>query len=318
MVEFKKPKIETVEMTDNYGIFVVEPLERGFGQTLGNSLRRTLLSSLPGYAITSVKIDGILHEMSTIPGVKEDVTQIILKLKQLRLKVYNYDDKTEKHIAVSAVGPCVVTGADVIIDSDVEIINPDLVIATLDDDARLEMDMVVGQGHGYVPSSRNKNDKMPIGQIAIDSIYSPIKKVNFTVENTRVGQSIDYEKLTLEIETTGCTKPDEAISQAAILLCDHLSQFANLTEQVQGSEVSFANPQEEGDQSPLTSISIDNLDLSVRSYNCLKRAGINTVGELIEFNEEEMLKVRNLGRKSLEEVLNKLDELGLKLKSNED
>ena len=317
MVEFKKPKIETVEMTDNYGVFVVEPLERGFGQTLGNSLRRTMLSSLPGYAITSVKIDGILHELSTIPGVKEDVTQIILKLKQLRLKVHNYDDKVEKHISVNAEGPCVVTGADVIIDGDVEIINPELVIATLDDDARLVMDMVVEQGRGYVSASKNKNDKMPIGQIAIDSIYSPIKKVNFTVENTRVGQSIDYEKLTIEVETTGCTKPDEAISQAAKLLCDHLSQFANLTEQVQGSEVSFANPQE-GETSTLTSMSIDELDLSVRSYNCLKRAGIHTVGELIEYDEESMLRVRNLGRKSLEEVLKKLAELGLKLRSSDD
>lgn len=317
MVEFEKPKIECREMTDNYGIFVVEPLERGFGQTLGNSLRRTLLSSLPGYAITSVKIDGILHELSTIPGVKEDVTQIVLKLKQLRLKVYNFDDKVEKHITVSAVGPCVVTGADVITDSDVEIINPDLVIATLDDNAHLEMDMVVGHGRGYVPSTKNKNDKMPIGQIAIDSIYSPIKKVNFTVENTRVGQSIDYDKLTLEVETTGCTKPDEAVSLAAKLLCEHLSQFANLTEHVQGNEVSFANPRE-GETSSLTSMNIDELDLSVRSYNCLKRAGINTVGELIEYDEDAMLRVRNLGRKSLEEVLKKLADLGLKLKNSED
>lgn len=317
MDEFKKPKIETKEMTDNYGVFVIEPLERGFGQTLGNSLRRTLLSSLPGYAITSVKIEGVLHEMSTIPGVKEDVTQIILKLKQLRMKVYNFDEKTEKHIAVSAVGPCTVTGADVIIDSDVEIINPELVIATLDEGAHLEMDMIVGQGRGYVSSAKNKSDKMPIGQIAIDSIYSPIKKVNFTVENTRVGQSIDYEKLTIEIETTGCTQPDEALSQAAKLLCDQLSLFVNLTEQVQGSEVSYSNPQE-SETSPLTDKSIEELELSVRSYNCLKRAGISTVGELIQFDEESMLRVRNLGRKSLEEVTKKLAELGLKFRKSDE
>ena len=317
MDEFKKPKIETVEMTDNYGMFVIEPLERGFGQTLGNSLRRTLLSSLPGYAITSVKIEGVLHEMSTIPGVKEDVTQIILKLKQLRLKVYNFDEKIEKHIAVSAVGPCVVTGADVIIDSDVEIINPELVIATLDEGAHLEMDMVVGQGRGYVSSAKNKSDKMPIGQIAIDSIYSPIKKVNFTVENTRVGQSIDYEKLNLEIETTSCTQPDEALSQAAKLLCDQLSLFVNLTEQIQGSEVSYSNPQE-NEASPLTDKSIEELELSVRSYNCLKRAGISTVGELIQYDEESMLRVRNLGRKSLEEVTKKLAELGLRFRKSDE
>lgn len=317
MVEFEKPKIECQEMTDYYGMFVVEPLERGFGQTLGNSLRRTLLSSLPGYAVTSVKIDGVLHEMSTVEGVKEDVTEIILKIKQLRLQVFNYDERTEKHIYISAIGPCVVTGADVHVDSDVEIINSDLHIATLDEGARLEIDMVVGRGRGYVSAAKNKNDRMPIGQIAIDSIYSPIRKVNFKVENTRVGQSIDYDRLTMEVWTTGCTKPDEAVSIAAKLLCEHLSQFENLTEHVQGNDVGFADPQE-GETSSLTDMTIEELDLSVRSYNCLKRAGINTVGELIEHDEEAMLRVRNLGRKSLEEVLKKLADLGLKLRSSDD
>lgn len=317
MVEIEKPKIECLNMTDNYGMFVVGPLERGFGQTLGNALRRTLLSSLPGYAITSVKIGGVLHEMSTVEGVKEDVTELILQLKQLRMKVFNYNAANEKHIRISAEGPCMVTGADVIADSDIEIINPDLHIATLDVGAKLEMDMIVGEGRGYVPASKNKSDRMPIGQIAIDSIYSPIRKVNFIVENTLVGQSIDYEKLTIEVWTTGCTMPDEAMSIAAKLLIDHLLQFENLTENVQGTDIGFAD-KKESETSSLTDMTIEELDLSVRSFNCLKRAGIHTVGELIRHDEDEMLRVRNLGRKSLEEVLKKLAELGLALKSKDD
>ncbi len=319
MLYFEEPNIQCVKKTDNYGLYVVGPFERGFGQTIGNALRRTLLSSLEGFAITAVKFnDGtVLHEMSTIEGVKEDVTQIILKLKQLRLIVENYDDANPKHIRISAHGPCIVKAEDVEPDADVEIVSPELEIATLDAGAVLDLDMIIGRGSGYVPSSRNKQEGN-IGYIAIDSIYSPIRKVNFTVENTRVGQSINYDQLTLEVETTGTKSPDEAISDAATLLRRHLLQFENLTVHAQGNEVcNFAEkPQEE--KHSLTSLGIDELDLSVRSFNSLKRAGIHTVGDLIERDEESMLRIRNLGRKSLEEIHKKLTDLGLAFKSSDD
>lgn len=331
MIELERPAIKKVEVTDNYGLFVIEPLERGFGQTLGNALRRTLLSSLTGYAITSVKIDGVQHEMSTIPGVLEDVTQIVLRLKQVRVVVDSYSSSEEysntgsmsstlddMELEVNAYGPCVVKAGDFVASTGIHIINEDLEIANLDDGAVLHMVMKVGKGRGYVSSAKNKSEKkVPVGTIAIDSIYAPIKKVNFTVESTRAAhtQSYDYDKLTLEIETTGCTKPDEAISEAAMILRDQLENFATLTEHAQITETHVE--QTDNETTAKINMQIDDLDLSVRSYNCLKRAGINTVGELLEKSEEEMLRVRNLGRKSLDEVHKKLTDLGFKLKSSD-
>ena len=313
MIEIERPRIERVETTDNYGKFVVEPLERGFGTTLGNSLRRVLLSSLPGVAVTSIKIDGVLHEFSTIEGVKEDVTEIILNLKELCCRLHS---DGAKKITVDAKGPCEVTARDIIADADVEIVNPDLHIATLGENAKLYMEIMLDHGRGYVSAERNKKPGMPIGQIAVDSIFTPITKVNFHVDNTRVGQITDYDMLTLEVWTTGSIKPDEAVSLASKILTEHLSLFINLTEHVQGVEIMVEK--EEDKKEKILEMTIEELDLSVRSYNCLKRTGINTVDELVQKNEEEMMKVRNLGRKSLEEVQQKLAALGLNLRDSED
>lgn len=313
MLEIEKPKLECVEITENYGKFVVEPLERGFGTTLGNSMRRVLLSSLPGVAATSIRIDGVLHEFSTIEGVKEDVTEIILNIKELICKLHC---PGPKKVIIDAAGECEVKAGDILPDSDVEIINPDLHLATLDENGKLHMEIMLDHGRGYVVADRNKRPDMPVGEIAVDSIYTPITKVNFTVENTRVGQITDFDKLTLEIWTNGSIKPEEAASLAAKILTEHLMLFINLTDQVQGVEILVEK--EESKKEKILEMNIEDLDLSVRSYNCLKRAGINTVDELVQRDEDEMMKVRNLGRKSLEEVQQKLAQLGLSLRTNED
>jgi len=315
MLEIEKPRIEIVEMSDDntYGKFVVEPLERGYGITLGNSLRRILLSSLPGAAVTSVKIDGVLHEFSTVPGVVEDVTDIILNLKSLRLKLHGDE---EKILRIEASGEGEVKAGSIIHDADVEILNPDLTIATLADNGRLSMEMTVAKGRGYVPAERNKKGDHIIGVIPVDSTFSPVQKANYTVENTRVGQVTDYDKLTLEVWTDGSIRPDEATSLSAKILNDHLRLFIGLTESLNDVEIMVEKEEEKKDK--LLEMSIEELDLSVRSYNCLKRAGINTVQELIQRNEEEMMKVRNLGKKSLEEVISKLEELGLSLRKDDE
>lgn len=297
MIEIERPKIECEEISDSYGRFVVEPLERGFGTTLGNSLRRVLLSSLPGVAASSIKIDGVLHEFSTIEGVREDVTEIVLNIKELCVKLHG---EGPKKVSISAHGECEVKAGDIIADADVEIMNPDLHIASLGPNGKLEMEIILEHGRGYVSADKNKRPDMPIGQIAVDSIFTPIRKVNFRVENTRVGQITDYDKLTLEIWTDDTIRPDEAVSLAAKILTEHLCLFINLTEHVQGVEIMVEK--EEDKKEKILEMTIEELDLSVRSYNCLKRAGINTVEELVQRNEEEMMKVRNLGRKSLEEV----------------
>ncbi len=316
IVEIEKARIECVNVDQNgmHATFVVEPLERGFGHTLGNSLRRVLLSSLPGAAVSSVHIEGVQHEFSTVPGVKEDVTEIILNLKSLAVKLYSDGNET-KTISVDAQGPCEITGADIKVDDEVEIVNPELHIATLNEDAHLQMQMTVDLGRGYVSADKNKNPAMPIGVIPIDSIFTPIRKVNYTVEDTRVGQMTDFDKLTLEIWTNGTLKPEEAISGAAKILSEHLSLFVSLTDQVM--PVSMV-PQEDDRKEKVLEMTIEELDLSVRAYNCLKRANINTVAELVTRNQEDMMKVRNLGRKSLEEVEQKLQALGLGLKPNEE
>ena len=316
MIEIEKPRIETAELTEDgkYGKFVVEPLERGFGNTLGNSLRRVLLSSLEGCAVTSIKIDGVLHEFSTIPGVKEDVTEIVLNMKSLVAKLF---DTSPKVVEINAEGPCEVTAADVKCDNEVEILNPELHIATLGDGAKLNMEITVDKGRGYVPSERNKqlSGNNVIGVLPIDSIYTPVLKVNYTVDNTRVGQITDYDKLTIEIWTNGTLKPEEAMSSAARILTEQLSLFLTLTDRVM--PVMTAQPEEDVKDKVLD-MTIEELDLSVRAYNCLKRAGINNVSELVQKNTEDMMKVRNLGRKSLEEVEQKLTALGLALRPNED
>lgn len=315
MIEIEKPKIERVAGNEEntYGKFVIEPLERGYGITLGNSLRRILLSSLPGAAVTSVQIEGVLHEFSTIPGVLEDTTEIILNLKRLPMKIHS--DEPQKLIVIAA-GQGVVTAGDIKAPADVEILNPDLHIATLEEGARLYMEITATTGRGYVPAERNKEPHQPLGVIPVDSLFSPIHRVNYQVEDTRVGQITDYDKLTMEIWTNGSIRPDEALSLAAKILSKHLSLFINLTEEV--AEVEMPDEKDEDDKSKVLEMTIEELDLSVRSYNCLKRAGINTVQELISKTEEEMMKVRNLGKKSLEEVQQKLSELNLKLRdSNE-
>jgi len=317
--EFEKPRIEIAEMSEDgkYGRFVLEPLERGYGTTLGNCLRRVLLSSLPGVAVSNVKIEGVLHEFSTIPGVKEDVPEIILNLKGLALK--NNSDSNEPKIAyIEAEGEGEVTAADIKVDSDIEIINPDLHIATLSGgpDSRLFMEMTITRGRGYVPAEKNKMINHAIGVIPVDSLYTPVSRVNFTVENTRVGQITDYDKLTLELWTNGTIKSDEAVSLAAKILSEHLNLFIDLSDNAKNAEIMVEK--EEDQKEKVLEMSVEELDLSVRSYNCLKRAGINTVEELISRTEEEMMKVRNLGKKSLEEVLNKLAELGLSLKPSDD
>ncbi len=315
MFDFNKPNIEIAEISDDktYGRFVVEPLERGYGTTLGNSLRRIMLSSLPGSAVSQVKIDGVLHEFATIPGVKEDVTDIIMNIKSLSILNKSKSPKPKTAI-IEFEGEGVVTGADIQTDSDVEIMNPETVIATLSGDpgTKLYMELTITNGRGYVSADRNKSDDLPIGVIAIDSIYTPVERVNLTVENTRVGQITDFDKLTLEVYTNGTLAPDEAVSLAAKVLDEHLKLFINLSEVAQSAEVMIEPEPDE--QEKVLEMSIDELELSVRSFNCLKRANINTVEELTNQTPEDMMKVRNLGRKSLEEVLAKLKELGLELR----
>ena len=312
MIEIEKPRIEWVNKDgDNYGRFVVEPLERGYGTTLGNSLRRILLSSLPGAAVTSVKIEGVLHEFSTIPHVREETPEILLNLKELRMKIHSQEPQV---LIVDAQGEGEVRAGDIKAPAEVEILNPDLVIATLEEGGKLYMEITAQVGRGYVTAERNKIPNQPIGVIPVDSIFSPIRKVNFNIEDTRVGQITDYDRLTLDVWTDGSIRADEAISLGAKILSKHLSLFINLTEKT--DEVEIASEDGENDKEKILEMTIEELDLSVRSYNCLKRAGINTVEELIRKSEEEMMKVRNLGKKSLEEVQNKLKELGLSLRKD--
>lgn len=314
MIEMEKPNIECTQLAGNYGKFIATPLERGYGTTLGNSLRRILLSSLPGAAVTSIKIEGVQHEFSTIPGVKEDVTEIILNLKKLSLKLHA---NTQKTVYIEAKGKCEITAADIKTDDELEIFNPDLHIATLNEDARLYMEITISRGRGYVSAERNKmNMQPPVGVIPVDSIYTPVKKVNYTVENTRVGQYIDRETLAVEVWTDGTIKPDEAVSLAAKIMNDLLALFVDLSEEGKNAEVIVEK--EESKKEKVLEMTIEEMDLSVRSYNCLKRAAINTVEDLIAKSEEDMMKVRNLGRKSLEEVIHKLEELGLALREEED
>lgn len=318
MFEFEKPKIEIVETSDDnkYGKFVIEPLERGYGITLGNSLRRIMLSSLPGTAVSHVKIKGVLHEFSSIPGVKEDVTEIIMNIKNVVIK-NNSDTFEPKQAYIDVVGERVVKAGDINVDGDIEIVNPDLVIANLSGpDAKLEMELTIANGRGYVSLDKNKEADAPIDVIAIDSIFTPVERVNLTVQNTRVGQVTDYDKLTLDVYTNGALAPDEAVSLAANLLVEHLKLFVDLSENARLVDVMVESTTDEKEK--VLEMNIDELELSVRSYNCLKRAGINTVQELINKTPEDMMKVRNLGRKSLDEVLAKLKELGLALNQNED
>ena len=312
MIEFEKPRITKIDEDRDYGKFVIEPLERGYGTTLGNSLRRILLSSLPGAAIKSLDIDGVLHEFTTIPGVREDVTQIILNIKGIALKMYSEEEKT---LELDIVGPAVVTAGDIITDSDVEILNKDLYICTVSEGGHLHARMTADTGRGYVQADENKTEDMPIGVLPIDSIYIPIKRVNYQVENTRVGHRNDYDKLTLEVWTDGSIMPQEAISLAAKIMTEHLSIFVNLTDEAKNAEIMVEK--EETQKEKMLEMAIEELDLSVRSYNCLKRAGINTVQELTDKTEPEMIKVRNLGRKSLEEVKQKLNDLGLSLREED-
>ena len=318
MFEFEKPKIEIVETSDDnkYGKFVIAPLERGYGITLGNSLRRIMLSSLPGTAVSHVKIKGVLHEFSSIPGVKEDVTEIIMNIKNVVIK-NNSDTFEPKQAYIDVVGERVVKAGDIKVDGDIEIVNPDLVIANLSGpDAKLEMELTIVNGRGYVSLDKNKEADAPIDVIAIDSIFTPVERVNLTVQNTRVGQVTDYDKLTLDVYTNGALAPDEAVSLAANLLVEHLKLFVDLSENARLVDVMVESTTDEKEK--VLEMNIDELELSVRSYNCLKRAGINTVQELINKTPEDMMKVRNLGRKSLDEVLAKLKELGLSLNQNED
>ena len=317
MIEIERPRIETEEISSDstYGRFVVEPLERGFGTTLGNSLRRVLLSSLPGVAVKSIKIDGVVHEFSTIPGVKEDVTEIVLNIKGLIAKLHCDGPKT---VEIAVEGPCMVTADSIKCDSEVEILNPDLHIATLGEGAKLYMEIVLDKGRGYVSGERNKQS-MPqgvIGELAVDSIYTPVLKVNFNVEPTRVGQSIDYDKLTLEVWTNGVITAQEAVSLAAKVLTDHLTLFVDLSDKGKSTEI-MVEKDDKGKEKVLE-MTIEELDLSVRSFNCLKRAGINTVEDLISKSEDDMMKVRNLGRKSLEEVVYKLNSLGFSLRKDDE
>lgn len=319
MFDFNKPKIEIAEISENkkYGRFVVEPLERGYGTTLGNSLRRIMLSSLPGAAVSQVKIEGVLHEFSSIPGVKEDVTEIIMNIKSLAIQ--NNSESSEAKVAyIEFDGEGVVTGADIQADQDIVIMNPDQVIATLNGgaDSRLYMELTITKGRGYVSAEKGKSDEMPIGVIAVDSIYTPVERVNLAVENTRVGQVTDYDKLTLDVYTNGTLAPDEAVSLAAKVLSAHLNLFIDLSENAKAAEVMIEK--EDNEKEKVLEMNIDELELSVRSYNCLKRAGINTVEELCSKTSEDMMKVRNLGRKSLEEVLGKLKELGLQLNPSDE
>lgn len=319
MFEFEKPRIEIAEKSQDgtYGRFVVEPLERGYGTTLGNSLRRILLSSLPGSAVSGVKIDGVLHEFSVLPSVKEDVTEIILNLKNLAIK--NTSDSNEpKKAYIDITGEGVVLGKDIKVDSDIEIMNPDLHIATLSGgpESRLFMELTIKKGRGYVGSDKNKKADQPIGLIPVDSIFTPVRRVNFVVGDTRVGQTTDYDRLTLEVWTNGTVAPDDAVSLGSKILNEHLNLFVDLSDNAKNTEIMVQK--EEGKKEKILELSIEELDLSVRSYNCLKRAGINFVEDLANKTEEDMMKVRNLGRKSLEEVLNKMAELGLVLSPSDE
>ena len=319
MIDIEKPKIEIAEISEDnrYGKFICEPLERGYGTTFGNSLRRMLLSSLEGAAITSIRIDGVLHEFSTIPGVRDDVTNIVLNLKELCLKMTGNEPRI---IRIDVEGEKEVTAADIICDADIEILNPDLHIATVNEDGKLKIEMTVERGRGYVPADKNKKPDDTIGVIPIDSIFSPVKRVNYTVQDTRVGNVTDYDRLILEVWTDGSLRPEEAVSKAAGILVMHLKLFQNmdgLPEEEEEEEATFPE-EEEDDYSKVLDMTIEDLDLSVRSFNCLKRANINTVADIAEKTEDDMMKVRNLGRKSLEEVKKKLEELGLTLKQNND
>lgn len=315
MLEIEKPKIECIESREDaaYGKFVIEPLERGYGITLGNALRRILLSSLPGVAADHIKIDGVLHEFSTVKGVKEDVTELILNVKNL---AFTMEGEGPKTVYIDEVGPKEVTGADIKTDGDVEVVNKDLHIATIDEDSSLHMEINVNRGRGYVTQNKNKCDDMPIGTIAVDSIYTPIKRINFSVANTRVGQITDYDKLTLEVWTDKSIRPEDAISLSAKILIEHFKLFMTLTDHADDMEIMVEK--EEDKKEKVLEMTIEELDLSVRSYNCLKRAGINTVQELCERSMDDMMKVRNLGKKSLEEVQQKLEALGLNLRSLEE
>ena len=314
MIEIEKPQIECTEAPEDatYGKYVVEPLERGYGTTLGNALRRIMLSSLPGTAATSIKIQGVQHEFSTIPGVKEDVTEIVLNIKGLLTKLYAEGTKT---VYIEAVGPCEVTAGDIKLDGEVEILNPEMHIATLDSGATLNMEITLSHGRGYVPADRNKSAQTVIGVIPVDSIYTPVYKVNYTVAPTRVGASSDFDKLTLEVWTDGTISARDAVSLGAKILCDHFTLFTDLSESV-GNKPTVVE-RETAQRDKVLEMTIEELDLSVRSFNCLKRANINTVEDLISKTEDEMMKVRNLGRKSLEEVIHKLDMMGLSLSSEE-
>ena len=314
MIAIEKAHIDCAELSQDgtYGKFIIEPLERGFGNTLGNALRRVLLSSLPGVAVTTIKIEGIQHEFSTVPGVTEDVSEIILNLKALSAKLYSDQMKT---VTIDVKGPCEVKAKDIVVDDELEFVDSEAHIATLNEDAHLQMTLTVDSGRGYVSADKNKYPNMPIGVIPIDSIFTPIKKVNYSVSDTRVGQITDYDKLTLEVWTDGSVQPDEAISLAAKILTEHLTLFVGLTEQV--TTIAFTD-QEDDKKEKVLEMTIEELDLSVRAYNCLKRAGINTISELVQRNQEDMMKVRNLGRKSLEEVEQKLEALGLSLRPSEE
>ena len=319
MLDFKEPNIKIADISEDkkYGRFVVEPLERGYGTTLGNSLRRIMLSSLPGTAVSHIRIDGVGHEFSAIPGVKEDVTEIIMNIKSLAIKNNSETDEV-KTAYIEASGEGVVRASDIQVDSDIEIMNPDQVIAHLSGgaDSKFYMELTITNGRGYVSADKNKSDDLPIGVLAVDSIYTPVERVNMSVENTRVGQQTDYDKLTLEIYTNGTLDPDEAVSLAAKVLSEHLNLFIDLSENAKTAEVMVEK--ENNEKEKVLEMNIDELELSVRSYNCLKRAGINTVEELCSRTSEDMMKVRNLGRKSLEEVLAKLKELGLQLNSSDE
>lgn len=315
MIEFEKPNIKCIETDEkrNYSKFVCEPLERGYGMTIGNSLRRILLSSLPGAAITSIKIDGVVHEFSTVPGVVEDIPEIIVNLKCVRLKMHEMEDKT---ISINFKGPGEVTAGDIITDSSIEILNPELHIATVEDGESLQIEMTVARGRGYNTAEKNKTEDMSLGTLPIDSIFTPVKKVNYKVENTRVGQRVDYDKLTIEVWTDGSLKPYEALSLAAKVMTSHLDLFIDLSETAKNTQVMVEK--EESKKEKVLEMPIEELELSVRSYNCLKRAGISTVEDLANKSQEDMMKVRNLGKKSLDEVTNKLIALGLGFSSNED
>ena len=318
MFDFERPNIEVAEISPDkrYGRFIVEPLERGYGITLGNSLRRIMISSLPGAAVTQLKIEGVLHEFTTLPGVKEDITEIVMNVKSLAIR--NNSETDEPKVArIDFSGEGVVRASDIQIDQDLEIMNPDLVIANLTGkNARLAMELVINKGRGYISAERNKTPDLPIGVIAVDAIYTPVERVNVTVENTRVGQMTDYDKLILDVHTNGTLDPDEAVSLAAKVLSEHLSLFIDLSENAKKQKVMV--DREDNEKDKVLVMTIEELELSVRSFNCLKRAGINTVQELTNRTSDDMMKVRNLGRKSLEEVLGKLRELGLSLKSGEE